>query len=281
MVTDDSGRQVEIPVRAKRVITDWYLGQILALDVVPVGGVTANLDYAAFLKQHYKDGEITNIGTDGKVSLEKILELKPDLIITWNPEEVGKYEKIAPTIVFAEEAHSSAREEIKAMGSYLGRQKEAETFVNEFEDRIATAKEKINDVVPDGATFTIYEMFEKNATIVGNSSVSGGRALYQILGLKPQEKVQEIYDAKEASGGRYEISYEVVGDFVADYNFMINFFNKDGKLPGTWTSLDVVKNNQIIELPSEYYFASDPLSGLHQAEELADKIVEFTKAQQK
>ncbi|UZM99993.1 hypothetical protein OL548_08865 [Lysinibacillus sp. MHQ-1] len=71
MVTDDSGREVEIPVRAKRVITDWYLGQILALDIVPVGGVTANLDYAAFLKQHYKDGEITNIGTDGKVSLEK------------------------------------------------------------------------------------------------------------------------------------------------------------------------------------------------------------------
>ncbi|XRD26962.1 ABC transporter substrate-binding protein [Lysinibacillus fusiformis] len=161
---------------------------MLALDVVPVGGVTANLNYAAFLKQHYKDGEISNIGTDGKVSLEKILELKPDLIITWNPEDVGKYEKIAPTIVFAEDAHSSAIEEIKAMGSYLGRQKEAETFVNEFEDRIATAKEKINDVVPDGATFTIYEMFEKNATIVGNSSVSGGRALYQILGTEASRK---------------------------------------------------------------------------------------------
>ena len=281
MVTDDSGREVEIPVRAKRVITDWYLGQILALDIVPVGGVTANLDYAAFLKQHYKDGEITNIGTDGKVSLEKILELKPDLIITWNPEDVGKYEKIAPTIVFAEDAHSSAREEIEAMGNYLGRQKEAEIFMDAFEERLAQAKVKINDVIPDGATFTIYEMFEKNATIVGNSSVSGGRALYQILGMKPQEKVQELFDAKEASGGRYEISYEVVGDYVGDYNFMINFFNKDGKLPGTWTNLDVVKNNQIIELPSEYYFASDPLSGLHQAEELADKIVEFTKARQK
>ena len=279
-VIDDSGREVEIPMKAERIVTDWYLGQILALGVVPVGGVTANLDYAAFLKQHYKDGEITNIGTDGKASLEKVLELKPDLIITWNPDDVGKYEKIAPTIVFAEDAHQTAAEEIKAMGNYLGRQEGAETFTKEFEDRIAKAKEKISEVIPDGATFTIFEMFEKNATIVGNSSVSGGRALYQILDMKPQEKVQGLYDTKEVSGGRYEISYEVVGDYVGDYNFMINFFNKDGKLPATWTNLDVVKNNQIIELSSEYYFASDPLSGLHQAEELADKIVEFMKAQQ-
>lgn len=280
IVMDDSGRKVEIPMRAERIVTDWYLGQILALDIVPVGGVTANLDYAAFLKQHYKNGEITNIGTDGKVSLEKVLELKPDLIITWNPEDVEKFEKIAPTLVFAEDAHPSATEEIKAMGNFLGRQDEAETFTKEFEDRIAKAKQKINDVIPDGATFTIFEMFQKNASVVGNSGVSGGRALYQILEMKPQGKVQELYDSKEASGGRYEISYEVVGDFVGDYNFMINFFYKDKKLPATWVNLNIVKNNQILELPSEFYFASDPLSGLHQAEELADKIANFTKAQQ-
>ncbi|WP_254660000.1 hypothetical protein [Lysinibacillus sp. AR18-8] len=121
---------------------------------------------------------------------------------------------------------------------------------------------------------------KKNATIIGKSSVSGGRALYQILGMQPQEKVQELFDTKEGNNGRYEISYEVVGNYVGDYNFMINFFNKDGQLPATWTNLDVVKSNQVLELPSEYYFASDPLSGLHQAEELADKIVEFTKAHQ-
>ncbi|MBH9788201.1 hypothetical protein FE576_23250, partial [Clostridioides difficile] len=79
-------------------------------------------------------------------------------------------------------------EEIKAMGNYLGRQAEAEAFTKEFEDQIAKAKEKIMDVIPKGSTFTIYEMFEKNATIIGKSSVSGGRALYQILGMQPQEK---------------------------------------------------------------------------------------------
>lgn len=277
IVTDDVGREVEIPIKPERIVTDWYLGQVLALDVVPVGAVIANLDYAAFLKPYYKDGEITNIGTDGNVSLEKVVELKPDLIITWNKEDVEKYEKIAPTIVFSESAHQSAVEEVKAMGEYLGRQAEAETFVNDFEKRIKAAKEKIYSSIPEGATFTIFDLFEKNATIVANDSVSGGRALFQVLEMKPQEKVQELFETKESSGGRYEISYEVVGDYVGDYVFVINFFNKDGEFPPTWTNLDVVKNNETIELAPEYYFASDPLSALHQAEEMANTIVEVTK----
>ncbi|UZM99994.1 hypothetical protein OL548_08870 [Lysinibacillus sp. MHQ-1] len=69
--------------------------------------------------------------------------------------------KLHLQLFFAEDAHSSAREEIEAMGNYLGRQKEAEIFMDEFEERLAQAKVKINDVIPDGATFTIYEMFEK------------------------------------------------------------------------------------------------------------------------
>ncbi|MGE6513647.1 helix-turn-helix domain-containing protein [Lysinibacillus sphaericus] len=279
MITDDSGREVEIPVKAKRIVTDWYLGQILALDIVPVGAVTANLDFAAFLKPYYKDGEINNIGTDGNTSLEKILELKPDLIITWNKEDVEKYEKIAPTIVFSETVHKTATDEIKAMGEYLGRQAEATAFVKDFDKRIADAQNKINAAIPEGATFTIFDLFEKNATIVANNSVSGGRALYQILNMKPQEKVQELFDTKESGGGRYDISYEVVGDYVGDYVFLINFFNKGGELPSTWTNLDIVKNNKIIDLSPEHYFASDPLSGLHQAEDMANKIVEFTESQ--
>ncbi|EON74000.1 AraC family transcriptional regulator [Lysinibacillus sphaericus] len=279
MITDDSGREVEIPVKAKRIVTDWYLGQILALDIVPVGAVTANLDFAAFLKPYYKDGEINNIGTDGNTSLEKILELKPDLIITWNKEDVEKYEKIAPTIVFSETVHKTATDEIKAMGEYLGRQAEATAFVKDFDKRIADAQNRINAAIPEGATFTIFDLFEKNATIVANNSVSGGRALYQILNMKPQEKVQELFDTKESGGGRYDISYEVVGDYVGDYVFLINFFNKGGELPSTWTNLDIVKNNKIIDLSPEHYFASDPLSGLYQAEDMANKIVEFTESQ--
>ncbi|WP_107839921.1 AraC family transcriptional regulator [Metasolibacillus meyeri] len=280
VIIDDAGREVEIPIKPERIVTDWYLGQVLALDIVPVGAVVANLDYAAFLKQYYKEGDITNIGTDGSVSLEKVLELKPDLIITWNVDDVEKFEKIAPTIVFSESAHQGASDEIKAMGDYLDRQAEADAFVKDFEKRIDAARQKIYAAIPEDATFTIFDVFEKNATVVANDSVSGGRALYQVLGMKPQEKVQELFDTKESNNGRYDVSYEVVGDYVGDYVFVINFFNKDENFPATWTNLDVVKNNKTLHLAPEYYFASDPLSVLHQAEEMAETIVEAAKSAQ-
>lgn len=275
-ITDDIGRKVEVPDKPERIVTDWYLGQLLALDVTPVGAVMANLDYAAYLKDYYKEDAIENIG-DGEASLEKVMELNPDLIITWDKEAVEKYEKIAPTIVFSDTNYKSIHEEIKAMGEYLGRTDKAEQFLEDFDKRIAVAKEKINKVVSKDSTFTIFDLGKKNLSVIAPNGVVGGRALYETLGMTPPPKVKELFDTKEADGSRYEISYEVVNDYVGDYVIEMNYFNKGGSLPATWTNLDAVKKGAVIKLAPEYYFASDPVSVLHQAEDLATKIEKLTK----
>ncbi|MEG0450995.1 MAG: ABC transporter substrate-binding protein, partial [Lysinibacillus sp.] len=273
-VTDDSGRKVEIPVKPERVVTDWYLGQLLAVGVKPLMG---NSSYAGFLKEHYNEGEILEIG-DVQTSLEKIVELKPDLIITWDREKVESYEKIAPTIVFGETKYKTAQDEILAMGKFLGREAEAEKFVESFDKRIAAAQEKILNAVPDGSTFSLYQVAEKNAHVIDNDSIAGGRAFYQILGMKPPQKIQELFDTKESDYGRYPISFETIGDYEGDY-VLVNMVAKNNEdLPPTWRNLNAVKNNEVIELDPEYYFPSDPLSSLHQAEEIAEKIVELTKS---
>lgn len=275
-VTDDSGREVEIPAKPERIVTDWYLGQILAVGVKPVMG---NASYAGFLEQHYTKGEILEIG-DVQTSLEKIVELKPDLIITWDTEKVESYEKIAPTIVFGETKYKTAQEEILAMGKFLGREEEAKTFVEDFDQRIAAAKEKILNAVPDGSTFSLYQVAEKDAHVIANNSIAGGRAFYQILGMKPAPKIQELFDTKESDYGRYPTSFETIGDYEGDY-VLVNMVAKNSEdLPPTWKNLNAVKNNEVIELDPLYYFPSDPLSSLHQAEEIAEKIVELTKSKQ-
>ncbi|MEK4482756.1 MULTISPECIES: hypothetical protein [Paenibacillus] len=40
----------------------------------------------------------------------------------------------------------------------------------------------------------------------------------------------------------------------------------------TWKMLDAVKNNRIIEIDMEKYFAADSYSSLLQAEDIADKL---------
>jgi len=263
---------VEVPAHPERVVVDWHLGQVMAVGVMPVGAPSTLTDYGEFLKPLVSD-DVEDIGKDGAVSLEKIVELAPDLIITWDQEAYEQYAKIAPTVVYDTSNYETIHEEVIAMGDILNRQEDAQKWLAEFDQRVATAKEKIKEIIPEDATFTIADYtFEKNVMIIGDQGERGSKAVYKLLGLTPPARVQsDIIDKKE---GRIDASWETVGDYIGDYLIvMTNETSGSLKLPATWTTLEAVKNNRVYELDIRKYFNSDPLSALYQAEEIADVLV--------
>lgn len=264
--------EVEVPSHPERVVVDWHLGQVMAVGVMPVGAPSTLTDYGEFLRPLVSD-EVEDIGKDGAVSLEKIIELEPDLIITWDQEAAEKYSKIAPTVVYDTSNYETIHEEITAMGDILNRQQEAKKWLVDFDQRVATAKDKIKEIIPEDATFTIADYtFEKNVMIIGDQGERGSKAVYKLLELTPPARVQsDIIDKKE---GRIDLSWETVGDYIGDY--LITMKSEESKavdLPTTWTTLDAVTNNRVYEFDIKKYFNSDPLSALYQAEEIADEIV--------
>lgn len=259
---------VEVPTHPERVIVDWDLGHVLALGVEPVGASKTILEYGRFLEPYVTD-QTQDIGGDGQVSVEKMLALNPDLIITWDPKMVEKYSKVAPTVVYDTGKYDNIHDEITAMGEILNRQKEAEEWLTSFEERVEVAKEKIRGVIPEDATFSIIDVATTKSTIVvGESGERGGDALYQILGVTPHPRVKsDIIDKGEI---RLDVSWEKVGDYAGDYVFMVrNDVGSELELPSVWNSLDAVKNKRVYELDMKKYFTSDPLSALLQAEEMA------------
>ncbi|MGM1045664.1 MAG: ABC transporter substrate-binding protein [Bacillota bacterium] len=259
---------VEVPTYPERVIVDWDLGHVLALGVEPVGASKTILEYGRFLEPYVTD-QTQDIGGDGQVSVEKMLELNPDLIITWDPKMVEQYSKVAPTVVYDTGKYDNIHDEITAMGEILNRQKEAEEWLTSFDERVEVAKEKIRGVIPEDATFSIIDVATTKSTIVvGETGERGGDALYQILGLTPHPLIQsEIIDKGEV---RLDVSWEKVGDYAGDYVFMVrNGVGSELELPSVWNSLDAVKNKRVYELDMKKYFTSDPLSALLQAEEMA------------
>ena len=278
-ITDDSGRKVEIPAKPERVITDWHAGQLLAVGVKPVMG---NMAYNEFLASVVEGEEIEDIGTVEK-SLERILALKPDLIITWDPEKVANYEKIAPTVVFGDgtggSIYDTPQEEILAMGKLVGRIEEAEAFNKDFEKRIAAAKATIFETVPKDSTFSLMRINDKAATVIGQS-IDGGRALYKLLELTPPQPIETLWKTGEEDGGRFMVSFEVIGDYFGDYAFVIQDDGHSENLPPTWDHLDMVKNNEYISLDGKYYFTSDPLSSLMQVEDMTERLVAKVKEQE-
>lgn len=86
------------------VILDNLYGEILnPLDITPVGATTGQADsqeFSTLFKKEYKDAKVVSVGWQGSPDLDKIAELKPDLILMTGEQE-GLYEElseIAPTV---------------------------------------------------------------------------------------------------------------------------------------------------------------------------------------
>jgi iron complex transport system substrate-binding protein len=262
---------VEIPSSPQRIIVDWNIGHLLALGVTPVGVPYSLLDYGVFLKELLPD-TVEDIGSHQEVSLEKMMSLDPDLIITWDAKLFETYSKIAPTLVFNTNQYNSIDEEVKALGEMLNLQEEAAIWNKTFDERVNAARKKVSEAVPAGATFTIVEYnWDSTVLVMGNSGNRGGKAVYDLLGLTPTPKVKEdIIDKNEWS---LTISWELLDQYTGDY--IIDLRAHDGtqkRSDNIWSSLPAVKNNNVYEFNLRKYFNDDPISFISQAEEIADSI---------
>ena len=86
------------------VILDNLYGEILdSLDITPVGATTGQADsqeLSTLFKKQYKDAKVVSVGWQGNPDLDKIAELKPDLILMTGEQEdlYEELSEIAPTV---------------------------------------------------------------------------------------------------------------------------------------------------------------------------------------
>ena len=86
------------------VILDNLYGEISdPLDITPVGATTGQADsqeFSTLFKKQYKDAKVVSVGWQGNPDLDKIAELKPDLILMTGEQEdlYDELSEIAPTV---------------------------------------------------------------------------------------------------------------------------------------------------------------------------------------
>ena len=86
------------------VILENLYGEILdPLDITPVGATTGQADsqeFSTLFKKQYKDAKVVSVGWQGNPDLDKIAELKPDLILMTGEQEdlYEELSEIAPTV---------------------------------------------------------------------------------------------------------------------------------------------------------------------------------------
>ena len=254
-VETDKG-EVEIPVNPE-IVSEYYLGEFLAVDVKPVIASPYSLSNK-FLEEYIDGIQAMNV-TSAETSLEMIVAEQPDLIVTITEADYEKYSAIAPT-VYIEDGKRSDEELFLYIADLVGKEDEAQAYVDDFNTRVMDAKEEIQGIVGD-QTVSIVEVWPQQIYTMGSHFARGGSILYDMWDLKAPEKVQEeMVDGDTA----YEVVSlealpEYTGDFIL-YGVLADTdssFVEDSQL---WNSLDAVKNGKVLSYEQVSFMHRDPIT---------------------
>lgn len=242
---------VEIPTDPQRIVSEYYVGELLELDANLVG---ADLTYTSSAwTDQITEKEIVDVAQ----SAEKIASLNPDLIITFKPETYDTYSAIAPT-VYIEYGKYTERELMKELGTITNRVDNATAWETRFDEQMV----ELAEVFDKTKTYSIVEMFGSDLTVFGNTWGRGGNILYDELQLNVTEAAQK--DIFDTNVGYLTVNYESLPSYVGDVLFMVDpagnadgeeFINSD-----VYKNLEPVKNNEVYIIDSSYFGYTDPLS---------------------
>jgi len=244
---------VEVPADPKRVVVlSTFAGNVMALDVNLVGVDGWSKDNPRFEKELKDVEEVTD------ESLEKIIELEPDLIIGLaNIKNIDKLSEIAPTVTYTYGKADYLEQHIE-IGKLLNKEQEARDWVKDFKKRAQKAGEDIKDKIGADTTVSVIENFDKQLYVFGDNWGRGTEILYQEMELKMPDKVKEM----ALDEGYYAISAEVLPEFSGDY--IVFSKNKDTdtsfQKTDTYKNIPAVKNDQVLEVNAKEFYFNDPIT---------------------
>ncbi|MCE4049840.1 MULTISPECIES: iron-hydroxamate ABC transporter substrate-binding protein [Bacillaceae] len=250
---------VEVPADPQRVVVlSTFTGNVMALGVNVVG-------VDSWSKQNPRfDSELKDVEEVTDENLEKIIELKPDLIIGLSTiKNVDKLNEIAPTVTFTYGKADYLTQHLE-IGKLLNKEKEAQVWVDDFKQRADAAGKEIKAKIGEDATVTVIENFNKQMYVFGNNWGRGTEILYQAMKLNMPEKVKEM----ALADGYYALSSEVLPEYVGDYLIISEYADQDNSYQETeaYKNIPAVKNNHVFKANANEFYFNDPVTLDYQLE---------------
>lgn len=215
-----------IPAQPKRVVAldQSFVDAVLTLETPVVGYTTYRSietklpDYLGPVVEQYGK-EATSVGTLEQPSLEKIMALKPDLIVSAKVRHEALYDrlsKIAPT-VFSETTGAIWKDNLRLMGRALGKEDLAEQRIKAYEERAATIGREIKEKEGELPTISVVRFAgEPTTRLYVENSYSG--VVLKDVGF-PRPEGQPTAQDKIA----VDVSQERIADLDADHIFVATY----------------------------------------------------------
>ncbi|MBB3731024.1 MULTISPECIES: ABC transporter substrate-binding protein [Nonomuraea] len=226
--------ETKIPAQPKRVVAldQSFVDAVLTLETPVVGYSTYRSiedklpDYLGSVAAEYGK-EATPVGTLEQPSLEKIMALKPDLIVSAKVRHEALYAKlsqIAPT-VFSETTGAIWKENVRLMGQALGKEELADTKLKEFEARAAKVGEAIKAKEGKLPTVSVVRFAGEPTTRLYVENSYSGIVLKDVGFPRPDNQ------PKDPNAIAVDISQERIADFDADHIFVSTYADPSAEGP--------------------------------------------------
>ncbi|GJD15253.1 ABC transporter, ferrichrome binding protein [Rivularia sp. IAM M-261] len=251
IVTHALGK-AKIPVKPQRTIVlhdMLILDSVLALGVKPVGVTYWPLAGERF-RGIPKDlvANIPEVGSISQPSLEKIVSLKPDLILgtQYQKNYYRLLSAIAPTVLIDIHKMDDFKEMLQYISQILGKRDYAEVILTQYQQRIQQLQQQLRKNLKT-ITISVVALAGQNIYTYSPDSTVDGQ-IFRDIGLR-RPLIQE--NQKE---GSLLSSIEVLPEHDADVLFVIADWTKASPEPlyflkkPIWSQLKAVQNNQVYEV---------------------------------
>lgn len=212
----------EIETKPKRVVAldPSYIDNALLLDTEVVGYATYRSvdeklpDYLGDARERLA-GDAVSVGTIEQPNLERIVGLKPDLIVSAHVRHEDLYDelsKIAPTVM-SETTGPTWKQNIELLAEALGEEDKAKAELAAYEERAAAIGADINAAAGD-PTISVVRFLDGPTRLYQKASFSG--IVLSDAGLaRPSSQDVDDFAA--------EISEELIPDADADHIFVTTY----------------------------------------------------------
>lgn len=259
--------ETQVPVNPQRLITldANYLATALVLGIQPIGSTAwFSIDHQTGLKpvEPYlsdRAQELTILGYGSEVNLEKVLLLKPDLILGNNNHEAiyEQLSQIAPTVLYdySYGSNRSWKDLMRFSAKVLGKTQEAEKLLNDYYQRTQKLRQKMGDRASNIQVSVINP--DSNGIYLLYRGSLGGSVLEDVGLSRPPEQDKD---------GRTSllVSFEFIPQMDGDVIFVISFMDEDSldlvsqlKNQPLWSQLEAVKQGKVYPVDAEHWYGWD------------------------
>ena len=251
----DAKGEVEIPAEPKRIVDLSGNSDILSLLGYSVAG-TANSDaydytqLPTYLQEPLQGAKILGYSMQDTMDIEGILELHPDLIIISGVQEkmYEQLKKIAPTLM-VELAQTDWRQDVNTFARMMQQEDRAASWLKSYDEKAKKAGAAVRKA--NGEDTTYRALLASGGQLIVLDAAGIGSVLYEDMGLKKPANMP-----RQDSISLPVISYEGLADLDADHLIVVgtDADMKALKKNSIYKSMQAVKNNRVLELPSSPYF---------------------------